>query len=229
MKKLILSLILILAIFVIGVTVASANTIYLPLAQKEPPTPTPTLTPTPTSTPIPSPQLLPNGDFEQGHVSWNEYSNHGYAIINYMSSLPVPPYDGSWAAWLGGAANDADTLHQTVYVSPERPYLSAWLYISSTDLCGYDVAYFFINNTVIAQTWLCTDNNTNGWVQRVYDLHSMVGQNIDIMIYVGTDATRLSSLYLDHFAWQASSQVADPVPVDASLVDSEAMKSEYIK
>ena len=172
---------------------------------------------------------MPNGDFEQGHVSWHEYSNHGYNIINYYSALPVTPYDGSWAAWLGGAANDADTLDQNVVVPVDRPYLSFWLYISSTDFCGYDIAYFFVNNTIIGQTWLCTDENTYGWVQKVYDLHAVAGQNVDIMAYVGTDLTRLSSIYLDHFTFQSTSIASDPVPVDVININPNAMKSEVNK
>jgi hypothetical protein len=234
MKKIVFGLVLLLAILIVWVSVASAGTTYLPLVSNAIPptatlTPTPTSTPTPTPTALPGPVLLPNGDFEQGHAVWHEYSNHGYDIITYKSSLPVPPKDGSWAAWLGGASNDADTLDQTVYISADRPYLSVWMYISSTDFCGYDVVYIFVNNNLVGQNWLCSENNTYGWVQKVYDLHSLVGQNITIMIYVGTDLTRLSSLYLDRFMFQSSSVAADPVPVNLSEANANAMKSEFLK
>ena len=40
------------------------------------------------------PKLLINGDFEQGHVGWTEYSSHGWDIIT--PSAPVSAHSGSW-------------------------------------------------------------------------------------------------------------------------------------
>jgi len=222
---LVLSFGILLAIIVIGVSAATTTSTYIPIVYKAI-SPTPTVTPTPTATPIPGPILLPNGDFEQGHVSWHEYASLGlgFPIINYKTDLPVPPYDGSWAAWMGGAANGVDTLDQTVLVPADHPYLSFWMYISSTDYCGYDVAYFFVDNTIIGQTWLCSANNTYGWVKKVYDLHSLIGQHVDIMVYTGNDLTHISSLYLDHFAWQSTSTAENPVPVNISDINANAIK-----
>jgi ABC-type microcin C transport system permease subunit YejE len=104
MKKIVSVLVLLLAILFVGVSVALANTIYFPIVHAPAPTPTPT------QTPIPGPILLPNGNFEQGHAVWNEYSNYGYDIIRYKDALNLPPHGGDWAAWLGGAINDLDEL-----------------------------------------------------------------------------------------------------------------------
>lgn len=222
MKKLILVLLFMLIILAIWVSVALAGTSYLPIVNKSL-----TPTPTPTATPLPTPILLPNGDFEQGRVIWHEYSSRGFAIIVNKSTLPVTPYDGSWAAWLGGAVKGVDTLDQTVLVTAERPYLSFWMNIVSTDYCNYDWATFSVNSTELAKIWLCKDNNTNGWVKKVYDLHPFIGQNVLITAHAENDLTNISSLYLDRFMFQASSTAANSVPViftNNSSVKTEANK-----
>lgn len=200
MKKIILTLIFVSLLALIGVIAHAASTTstYLPLVMMAPPTPTPTLTPTP----VPTPLLLPNGDFEQGRTIWHEYSSLGFSIIHYKDELKVPPYDGSWAAWEGGSNNLAESIDQTVLVSADRPFLSFWIWINSTDSCNNDLAKVTVKSTVIEQFWLCTSSNTNKWVQKVYDLHSYVGQNVTIMVSITTNGSLPSSLYLDHFAFQ---------------------------
>lgn len=124
MKKIILVCALLTVLLGFGVSAALAYQTYMPIIGNAP---TPTLTPTPTPTPNPNPILLPNGDFEQGPVIWNEYSNYGYEIIRNVSNLRIPPHNGEWAAWLGGAFNDKDRIDQWVLVPLDHPYLSFWL------------------------------------------------------------------------------------------------------
>jgi hypothetical protein len=198
---------LLTVLFGFGVRAALAYQTYLPIISN-PPTPTLTPTPTPTSmptpTPNPNPILLPNGDFEQGQVIWNEYSNYGYEIIRNVTNLHIPPHNGEWAAWMGGAFNDIDQIDQTVLVPSDHPYLSFWLWILSTDYCNNDFAYVFVGNDQIDGHNLCYDHNTNGWVQKVYDLRAYSGQTIDLIISVETNGTYVSSIYLDDFEFQTS-------------------------
>lgn len=193
-----------LIILVIAVSVASAGTSYLPIVGKAI-TPTPTATPTPTPTPNPAPIWLPNGDFEQGHVAWHEYSNHAYEIIRSKTDpLIKPPHSGSWEAWLGGANSQIDKLNQTVTVPADHPYLSFWMWIDSVDFCNYDFAYLYAGTTQIVKQDLCKDRNTNNWVRKVYDLTAYRGKSIDLMISVETDSTRISSLFVDDFQFVIS-------------------------
>lgn len=196
MKKIILVLVLLLAILTVGVSVVSAASIYLPIVNKTQPTPTPT--------PNPNPVLLPNGDFEQGHKIWEEYSNHGYDIIYPKDEISVTPHGGNWAAWMGGTNNVVETLNQTVLVPADHPYLSFWHWIISTDACEKDFVYVYIGNDRIDKHDLCYDHNTNGWAQKVYDLRAYSGQNVNLKISVETDATIISSIYLDDFEFNTS-------------------------
>jgi hypothetical protein len=211
MKRMIVVFVLLVAFFVVGVSVAFANTIYLPIVLSEA-TSTPTVTPTPTSTPTPTPTvnpapiLLPNGDFEQGRAVWTEYSSYGYALIWNKDNSPSPvlPHGGNWAAWLGGANNDHDKLDQWVTIPADHPYLSFWLNIISTDTCAHDVSYVFVGNTQIDGHYMCSANNTNGWVKKVYDLRAFSGQTVDLILLVETDGNYISSIFLDDFYFQTS-------------------------
>ena len=60
--------------------------------------------------------VLSNGDFEQGHQGWHEYSNHGWPLIYAADALPtgVSPHAGQWAAWLGGDYSEISVLYQQV-------------------------------------------------------------------------------------------------------------------
>ncbi len=223
MKRIVLISVFVILVALIGIGVRAAENMntYLPIVMMSPPTPTPTLTPTP----IPTPQLLPNGDFEQGRTVWHEYSNHPYAIIRKKGDgLPINPYSGSWAAWMGGANNQTDTLDQTVTVPTNLPYLAYWRWLDSTDFCGYDTVKVKINNTSIEDFSLCKTGNTNGWVKKIYDLRSYAGKSITLKFAVTTDANNISSLYLDYFVFQWNNVASDPVPgmkIDSNLVPSK--------
>lgn len=197
------------------------------------PTATPTLTATPTSgynfihipfvykpNLTPSPVLFPNGDFEQGSVIWEEYSSGGYELIYQKSDLPVSPYDGEWAAWLGGALDEDDYIEQSVLIPPNHPYMVYWYWIVSTDYCGYDVTKVIIGRDTLDSYWLCQDNNTNGWKQKVYDLRTYSGQTISILVSVETDLTFNSHLFLDHFTFQTS--LASVIPPSENIIDIDA-------
>jgi hypothetical protein len=150
---------------------------FLPLANKPKP-PTPTRTPTRTSTPTPA--LFPNGDFEQGSVICQEYSSIGWPVIVQQFPPGVTAYNGTWAAWLGGDYNETTYIQQQVLVPSDHPYMSYWHWIASADICGYDVGGVLVKGTVVEAYWLCYDNNTNRWVQRVIDLRDYSGQTVSI-------------------------------------------------
>ena len=217
---------------------------YLPLIGKPPTptrTPTRTITRTPTRTPTrtlaltatrtPTRTVTPiagfqNGNFEQGPVAWTQYSTHGYPLILQSADLLVPPYDGTWAVWLGGDYDETAYIQQQVSVPAGQPYLSYWHWIASADICGYDIGGVQVNGTTVDAYWLCDDNDTNSWVQRVIDLSAYAGQSVSIQIRAVCDGSLNSNLFIDHVAFQSSPKASDPVPVDIIDIDVSTLKKD---
>jgi hypothetical protein len=172
-------------------------------------------------------QLFPNGDFEQGRVVWNEYSSHGYALImTTAGGLLVSPYDGNWAVWLGGDADETSYIQQQIQVPANLPYMSYWYWIASADVCGYDVAGVLVNGTAIDAYWLCNMNDTNEWVRRVIDLRSYAGQTVSIQIMATLDGSSNSNLFIDHVSFIANTNAANSPAVYQINNDLKIMKSE---
>jgi len=143
-------------------------------------------------------QSLLNGDFEQGQVHWNEYSQQGWATILPAEYLPVTPRSGNWAAWLGGDYDEVNGIGQTIRISSSQPILTFYYWIASADICGYDVAMVTVDlEEVVDAYWLCNDNETYGWVRRTVDLTGYAEWEIELDILVGTDVTLNSNLFID--------------------------------
>ena len=187
------------------------KSVYLPITIRSAgPAPTPTVTPqftytptptttTPTSTPEPE---ICNGDFEQGKTCWIEESSNGYDLITNDFEGYLSPHSGSWAAWLGGDYNEASLIYQQIMVPTTNPNLTYWLWIASVDYCGYDVAGVVINEDAVDAYWLCEDENTGGWVQRVVNLSAYAGQSVTLYFLADTDGSLNSSLFIDDVQFQ---------------------------
>ncbi len=169
-------------------------------------TATPTSAPaSPTATISAAPQyaisesLIINGDFEQGpSYGWQEYSQLGYELIMEAASLTdLYPQDGNWAAWLGGANDEASSLSQKITIGCEGPMLSYYIWLASDDFCGYDIAQVKIDNQVITSFELCISNNFGGWKLFTYDLTSYIDQEILLEFSVVTDNSMSSSMFVD--------------------------------
>jgi hypothetical protein len=165
------------------------NNVYLPIIFREPPPPT-------------SPILFPNGDFEQGPLIWTEFSTHGWELIVQDYLTGVTAYDGTWVAWLGGEVDEISYIEQQVTVPINLPYMSFWLWIDSSDVCGNDFGRVLVNSNQVDVVDLCEANNTNGWVQRVIDLSAYAGQSVLIQIRAECNATLNSNLFIDHVGFQ---------------------------
>ena len=98
-----------------------------------------------TPTPTRADGSIPNGDFEQGPVIWQEFSTHGRKLIVQTFSRGVTPYNGTWAAWLGGEDDDISYIQQQITVPAGLPYLSYYHWITSADYCGYDFGMVLVN------------------------------------------------------------------------------------
>jgi hypothetical protein len=173
-------------------------------------------------------QLLPNGGFEQGLASWQEYSLWGLRSIMSKEELPVQPHSGDWAVWLGGAYNEISGIWQTVDVPAGNPILTFYYWIASEDVCGadsgYDLALVSVNLDEVADSfWLCESANTFGWVRRDVDLSAFAGQNVEIDIVVGTDDYLNSNLFIDDVSFSDSAAV--PLDVEGDIQGDAALNS----
>jgi hypothetical protein len=160
------------------------------------------------------PELLINGDFEQGwEVGWEEYSTHGWAIILPFQYLPEAPHSGNWAAWLGGDNEELSLVAQEVTIQSGAPYLVYWYWINSEDECGYDFGGVVVNNATVVDIFdLCAAQNTHGWVRRSVNLSAYVGQTILFDIRTETDEALISNMLLDDVSLAASPAGAGPAP-----------------
>jgi hypothetical protein len=180
-----------------------------------------------TITPVNENPIL-NGDFEQGHVAWTEYSTHGWEVITQDFPGEVTPYNGTWAVWAGGDYDDISYIEQQVLVPTTAPYLSYWHWIASEDFCGYDFGGVIINGTVVESYDLCENNNTGGWVQRVVDLSAYAGQSVSLQIRAECDFSLNSNLFIDHVAFQSTPGDENPAPESFIVTGASLPKSEVL-
>lgn len=145
-----------------------------------------------------------NGDFEAGNTIWTAKSNHGRTVIRQTFGAGVTSHSGTYAAWLGFYALEVSTVEQQVTVPTDKPYLTYWHWIVSTDQCLRDQASIRVNDTEVASYLLCSDTQTNGWVERRINLTAYAGQTVKLTFYLKSDANRNSDLYLDDVAFAAA-------------------------
>ncbi len=167
-----------------------------------------------------------NPGFEQGQVAWTEYSSGGWDLIWQAASTPVAAHNGSWLAWLGGDDYETARLSQTITISGTAPYLRFWYYSASEDVCGYDYFRIKVNGTGIYEFSLCSNNNSNGWVQVVLNLAGFVGTNKTVMFEVTTDGSLNSNLFLDDVSMSSSAMMMEEEPVPAEYYPGSALLSK---
>jgi hypothetical protein len=159
-------------------------------------------------------QLI-NGGFESGPgVGWEEYSLLGLPVVvdtkdlfDPGADIQVTPRTGDWAAWLGGADSELSYIRQLVTVTAPASALGYWHWIQSTDTCGFDVARILVDGAAVRTYSLCRNTNTGGWIRQTIDLSAYTGQTISLAFAVSTDASYVSSLYLDDIALEAAGPV----------------------
>lgn len=178
-------------------------------------TPTPGSGPTPT--PPPSGGSIVNGNFESGrNVGWSESSSHGWAIVGTYS-----PYQGSYAAWLGGGNSETSTLSQNIGVPSGGATLYYRYKISSSDWCGYDYGYVKLNGST-AQTYsLCSSNNTSGYALGSVSLSGYAGQTVTLEFRATTDSSYSSSFYIDNVGYSSSLTEGEGLTSDHGSVKPE--------
>lgn len=142
---------------------------------------------------IPSPTII-NGDFEQGHVGWTEYSSAGYDLIYGDVDWA---HSGSWIAYLGGYHNAVDQLYQDVTITASEPWLHFYGWINSEDVCDYDYFFLVFGGDLVGYISLCANNNTGGWVHFYVDMSDYIGSTDTLLFAVETDSSLYSDFFLD--------------------------------
>jgi hypothetical protein len=187
-------------------SITLSNHMYLPLIQKP-------------QQIVTNPILNPG--FEQGHVSWSEYSALGWDIIMEAVEAPITAHGGSWLAWLGGDDLETSRLSQTITISASAPYLHYWYYSASEDACGFDSFRIKVNDAIVSTKDLCSSTNTNAWVAGVLNLSSYLGAGKTITFEVTTDSSINSNMFLDDVSMSnAASAMAEES--DAVIIHGES-------
>lgn len=181
--------------------------------------------------PQPPPTPIRNGNFEQGHVAWTEYSSHDWPLIMNEDDLAATPQGGSWAAWLGGEVDEISRLSQTITIPAATPYLSFYHLIASEDACGFDYARVLLDSNKVYEVSLCGSSNTGGWTRRTINLSAYAGRTMKLMFEVETDDSQNSNWFIDTVSFTASgrdeAEELPAAPADPTL--SMLGKSEYLR
>jgi aminopeptidase S len=157
-------------------------------------------------------EAIANGGFEEGpDGSWEEYSLHGWPVIVSEQQLLAAPHGGTWAAWLGGDANEQSAITQGVMIPSGPSTLHYWNRIDSEDSCGYDMAGVVIDGVFEQVFYLCVENSTEGWVLREVDLSAYAGKTVLLTFFAETDSSLNSNFFVDDVSIKEG-PVATPEP-----------------
>jgi hypothetical protein len=169
--------------------------------------------------PLPTPGLPPTtsgmGDpgFEAGPGgAWHEYSSSGYDLV-MTGTVGYAPRTGNWMAWLGGAHDEVSILTQTLSVPATHPFLSLYIRAASEeDLCYYDGVTVYANDYVLGKQGLCQATVTSSWERRYLDLRGFAGQTMTLTFALWTDASLLSSIFIDDLSFVSGIEPEEPGP-----------------
>ncbi|MEM7801283.1 MAG: serine protease [Chloroflexota bacterium] len=189
---------------------------YVTLTDNTPspnPTNTPTPLPTATATPppisedilTPSDNLISDGNFDEGSNVWQEDSSNSYNLIGSFDDVPsfdIDPVSPPSLAWLGGADNEESSISREMELpliqSEVGTLILSYQYqIESTDSCGYDTGHVAVDGINLISYNLCSDENTNAWVEGELDLNGYEGETVEVSFRVSTDSSNTSSFVLD--------------------------------
>ena len=195
----------------------------------------PATTTPPTTIPISTgPQVVLNGDFEQGAKIWN--SDNAVVSKNYASDPRIVVHGGTYMAWLcGNGSTFSDRMWQDVYVpsTATSATLAFWLKIV-TDETGTAVKDTFTVKVMTPANatlgTLLTKSNVDGssaYAQQVVDLMPYKGQVIRLMFTGVEDSSGASSFLLDDLAVNIQVPTAtDLAPIIDSFTPTSGVPGE---
>jgi hypothetical protein len=145
---------------------------------------------------------ITNGNFDSGDTAWTDFSSNGvYPIITHAASLPVLPYSGSYAAWMGGLPNEVNYVQQQVAVPANAPYLRFYHWMASADAPGFDFGRVKVNGLAVETFDLSKD--TNGWVVHTVNLTAYAGQSVSLRFEGTTDGSLNSNWFVDEVSFHS--------------------------
>lgn len=161
-----------------------------------------------------------NGGFEDGRgVGWQEFSQLGYPIVMDATELTIIPESGSWASWLGGDNDEISSITQDITIGCDRPILSYYLWLESTDLCGFDYAHVLINKQAQMSFDLCVVNSFGAWKKFTHDLTGFIDQIVILEFSAVTDSSMSSSMFVDSVSLDAPPEpLCEPSPELPAMV-----------
>jgi hypothetical protein len=149
------------------------------------------------------PEAVANGDFEDGRTAWTEYEDSvffEFPQIVHADEMPDPiaPYEGDWAAWLGGDSLLGSYIEQTITVPAMGPQLTYWHWVDAGPYaCDESRGGVTVDGALVDGYALCTATDTGGWVRRTVDLAPYAGETVRLRFASQTSATNYGSLYID--------------------------------
>ena len=161
--------------------------------------------------------ILLNSGFEDGPTSWTDSSSSVYPVITaYLNPTTTT---NSWYAWFCGYNNCADTLYQdvTIPANAQSAYVqfNYWITTDETSsVTAYDSMEIRIYSPPSATTYkywtLSNLNATSGYVlSPKYDVSAFKGQTIRLQFSATTDASFVTSFYVDDVTLMVSGSTPD--------------------
>lgn len=163
------------------------------------PTPVPVATATPSIvTPLTGPNLIQNGDFENGDLGWQAAPN---VITNQTQAK-----SGFWLAWLGGyGRTHTDTLSQTVSLpsGASSATLSFWLHIETDEVkpSPFDMLKIQIadeGGNVLQTLHTFSNVDETPHFERVhFDVSAFLGRRVQVLFVASKDGQKQTSFFVD--------------------------------
>jgi hypothetical protein len=148
-------------------------------------------------------EVIQNGDFEAGPVSWVEVTTEGIIRNDHPT-----PYLGSWVAWFGGV-NAVERLTQLFHVPADvedAQTLTFYIQVTSDDsdtqvYDTFDLRFLDAGGNPISSDFAIANNTTKtNWQYIPFDLGGMTqfaGQDIQIQFECNVNATYSTSFAVD--------------------------------
>lgn len=165
--------------------------------------------------------LLGNGNFDSGAVTWvTQGSPDYYDVILSTSSSPDPfpktPYSGVWGAWLGGAYGPDISTNEIMYVYQDVAVpagatglsISGQRWFESSDFGNYDqsaVEIWNTSNTFLQSVALWNaDDVTTAWTAFSAATNNYAGQTVRVVLISSNDWIDNTNFFYDSVSFNAT-------------------------
>ena len=178
-------------------------------------------------------EVIQNGDFESGQVSWVEVST-GDIIRNDW----LDPYQGSYVAWFGGLVA-VERLTQLFHVPPDvedDQRLDFYLKVDFEGTANEGVATFYlrfldaVGDSLLDEDIKIADNVTKtDWLYFYVDLNGMTelaDQDIQIQFKADFNVTNITHFVIDAVSLNLICEVIPPTPTQTPTPTATPTQTE---